>query len=173
MAARTPKAMLEILQGTPLWVYGVFLLICYYGFKARLSTRESPSFLLITPSIFAFWSLFSLNYIGHLAMTLGAWLTGVALGSATALVLFPTRCLTLDDSGRRIIVPGTWKILAIYLFFFAVRYFIGYQAAVHPEHSNDVEIILIACTASGFTVGLFCGRATNFYRKWLELRATR
>lgn len=163
--------MLEILQGTPLWVYGVFLLICYYGFKARLPTRESPNFLFITPCIFTLWSLFSLNYTDHLAMTLSAWLTGIALGSAAALVLFPTRCLIIDDSGRQLVVPGTWKTLAIYLLFFAVRYFIGYQAAVHPEHSNDFEIVLIACTASGFTVGLFCGRATNFYRKWLELRA--
>lgn len=164
--------MLEILQGTPLWVFGVFLLICYYGFKALRPTRESPSFLLITPCIFVFWSLFSLNYHGHLTMTLSAWLTGIAVGSATALLLFPTRCLTIDDAGRRIVVPGTWKILAIYLLFFAVRYFIGYQAAVHPERSNDVQIVLITCTVSGFTVGLFCGRATSFYRKWLKLRVT-
>lgn len=105
-------------------------------------------------------------------MTLSAWLTGIAVGSATALLLFPTRCLTLDDAGRRLVVPGTWKILAIYLLFFAVRYFIGYQAVVHPERSNDIQIVLITCTVSEFTVGLFCCRATSFYPKWLNLRVT-
>lgn len=165
--------MLDILQGTPLWVYGVFLLICYYGFKARLPRQEHPSFLLITPGIFALWSLFSLNDTGHLAMTLSAWLIGMAMGAAAAIPLFPTRFLTLGKGGKRLVVPGTWSVLAIYLLFFAMRYFIGYQSAVHPEQSDgDVEILLIASTASGFTVGLFCGRAINFYRKWTELRAT-
>ena len=33
--------MLDILQGTPLWVYAVYLWICYYGIKAYLGGREN------------------------------------------------------------------------------------------------------------------------------------
>lgn len=163
--------MLDILQGTPFWVYGVFLLICYYGFSARKARRESPRSLLIAPGILGLWSFLSLNYAGHVELTLGSWLAGVALGSLAAWVLFSRRGLTLDDEGQGLIVPGTWKILGISLLFFAVKYFIGYQAAVHPERSASAEILILTSTASGFTVGLFCGRAITFYREWLTLRA--
>lgn len=162
--------MLDTLQGTPLWVYGAFLLVCYYGFNAHTASRETPRSLLITPGILTLWSFCSLNYAGSVELTLGSWLAGVVLGSLVALVLFPRRGLALDEEGVWLIVPGTWKILGISLLFFAVKYFIGYQAAVHPERSASSEILILAGTASGFTVGLFCGRAVNFYREWLALR---
>lgn len=162
--------MLDILQGTPPWVFGVLLIICFYGFKARRPHTVSPRTLLITPAIFAVWSLCSLSYGEHSGLSLASWLGGAALGGLVAYVLFPVQRLALDDSGQRLVVPGTWKILGIYLLFFAVKYFIGYQSAVHPEHMADVDMILIACTAAGFTVGLFCGRAAHFYRRWQALR---
>ncbi|MFC6299092.1 hypothetical protein GNF76_26720 [Pseudomonas sp. CCM 7893] len=162
--------MLDILQGTPLWVYGVFLLICYYGIKARKAHLERPRTLLITPLLFALWSFFSLKYADHFAITLCVWLVGIVLGCLAASSLFPHQRLTLAEGGQRLIVPGSWNILGIYLLFFAIKYFLGYQEAVHPEHSNDAELILIAGFAPGFTVGLFFGRAANYYRGWLELR---
>ncbi|WP_338525028.1 hypothetical protein NUH87_05065 [Pseudomonas batumici] len=163
--------MLDALQGTPLWVYGVFLLICYYGFNARTASRESPRSLLTTPGVLTLWSFFSLNYVDNVELTLGSWLAGIALGSLAALLLFSRRGVTLDDEGLGLIVPGTWKVLGISLLFFAVKYFIGYQAAVHPERSASAKILILTGTSSGFTVGLFCGRAITFYREWLALCA--
>ncbi|MFJ2365801.1 hypothetical protein ACIPIN_19200 [Pseudomonas sp. NPDC087697] len=163
--------MLDTLQGTPLWVYGVFLLICYYGFRARTPSRESKLSLLITPGILTLWSFFSLNYHEHAELALGSWVAGIALGSLAAIALFSRRGLTLDSDGKGLIVPGTWKILCISLLFFAVKYFIGYQAAVHPERSASVQMLRLTGTASGFTVGLFCGRAITLYRELMALLA--
>ncbi|WP_261792946.1 hypothetical protein [Pseudomonas chlororaphis] len=92
------------------------------------------------------------------------------MGVLSALVLFPRRGLALDEESQHLVVPGTWKVLGISLLFFAVKYFIGYQAAVHPEDSADVEMLILAGAASGFAVGLFCGRTGTFYREWLSLR---
>ncbi|APC17662.1 hypothetical protein BLL42_18715 [Pseudomonas frederiksbergensis] len=163
--------MLDTLQGTPLWVYGVFLLVCYYGLRARTPSRESELSLLITPGILTLWSFFSLNYNEHAGLALGSWIAGIALGSLAAIALFSHRGVTLDSDGKGLIVPGSWKIFCISLLFFAVKYFIGYQAAVHPERSASVQMLALTGTASGFTVGLFCGRATTLYRKLMALRA--
>jgi hypothetical protein len=163
--------MLDILQGTPLWVYGVFLLICYYGLRARTASRESKLSLLITPGILTLWSFFSLNYHEQPELALGSWLAGIALGSLAAIALFSRRGLTLDSDGKDLIVPGTWKILYISLLFFAVKYFIGYQSAVHPERSASVQMLALTGIASGFTLGLFCGRAITLYRELMALRA--
>ncbi|MGE7955930.1 hypothetical protein ACQKQA_04885 [Pseudomonas sp. NPDC089530] len=162
--------MLDALEGTPLWVYGAFLLVCYYGLSARKTSRESQRTLIITPVILVIWSFFSLSYADSVELTVGSWLTGIVLGGLAALALFPRRGLALDEESQHLIVPGTWKVLGISLLFFAVKYFIGYQAAVHPETSANVEMLILAGAASGFTVGLFCGRAGTFYREWLSLR---
>lgn len=162
--------MLDALEGTPLWVYGAFLLVCYYGLSARKTSRESQRSLIITPIVLVVWSLLSLSYADRVELTVGSWVTGMLLGGLVAFALFPRRGLTLDEEGKHLIVPGTWKVLGISLLFFAVKYFIGYQAAVHPEFSGAVEMLVLAGAASGFTVGLFCGRTGAFYLAWLALR---
>jgi len=162
--------MMDALEGTPLWVYGAFLLVCYYGLSARKTSRESRRSLIITPVILVIWSLFSLSYAGRVELTVGSWLMGMVLGGLAAFALFPRRGLTLDEEGKHLIVPGTYKVLGISLLFFAVKYFIGYQAAVYPELSATVEMLVLAGTASGFTVGLFCGRSGVFYSAWLARR---
>ena len=162
--------MLDILQGTPLWVYAVFALICYYGLRARATTRESRRSLMIAPVILLIWSLWSVNLGLHPLLALGAWIGGAVLGSLLAMLLFSSAGVILESGGEAILVPGTLKILGISLLFFAVKYWIGYQAAVHPEHVASVQMLSISGAAAGFTVGLFCGRALKLYRHWLTLQ---
>ncbi|WLH83827.1 hypothetical protein [Pseudomonas sp. FP2338] len=48
--------MLDILQGTPLWMYAIYLWICYYGIKACLGERENRRSLMILPVVLVVWS---------------------------------------------------------------------------------------------------------------------
>jgi hypothetical protein len=162
--------MLDILQGTPLWVYAVFALICYYGLRALATTRESRRSLLLTPVILLVWSLWSVNLGEHPLLALGAWAGGAALGSLLAMLLFTSVGVLLEADGEALLIPGTLKILGISLLFFAVKYWIGYQGAVHPEHAASVQMLGISGAAAGFTVGLFCGRALKLYRHLLHLQ---
>jgi hypothetical protein len=160
--------MLDILQGTPLWVFAVYLLLCYYGIKACAASRESRKSLLITPLILIVWSLFSVN---HTALAAACWLGGLALGSLLAMAMFPGKGIALEADGSGLMVPGTLKILFISQLFFAVKYYIGYQDAVHPELAATTQMLVLTGVASGFTVGLFCGRAITLYRALSTLQA--
>jgi membrane-associated HD superfamily phosphohydrolase len=160
--------MLDILLGTPLWVFAVYLLLCYYGIKACSSSRESRKSLLMTPLILIVWSLFSLN---HTALSAIYWMSGVALGSLVAMGMFSRKGVSLEADGNGLIIPGTLKILFISQLFFAVKYYIGYQDAVHPELAATTQMLALTGVASGFTVGLFCGRAITLYRALLTLQA--
>lgn len=162
--------MLDILQGTPLWVYAVFALVCYYGLRALSPTRESRRSLLLTPAILLVWSVWSLHLGDHPLLALVAWAGGAALGSLLAMLLFSSAGVLLESSSETLLVPGTLKILGISLLFFAVKYWIGYQSAVHPEHAASMQMLGISGTAAGFTVGLFCGRALKLYRHFLQLQ---
>jgi hypothetical protein len=155
--------MLNTLQNTPLWVYAIFLLLCYYGVKALSPTGESKTALLLTPPILLGWSLYSLNLTLNPQLSVSCWLGAVILGSL----------VELDDRQTGLIVPGTAKTLVLYLLFFAVNYYFGYQDDVHPELAATLEMLLLKASASGFVCGLISGRALKFYRLLLTLQAKR
>jgi hypothetical protein len=162
--------MLNTLQNTPLWVYAVFLLLCYFGVKALSPTRESKVSLLITPPVLLVWSLYSLNLTQNPQLSVSYWLVAVILGSVAGLIIFARRGVELDAPQTGLIVPGTIKTLAIYLLFFSVNYYFGYHAEVHPELSTTLQMILLKAGASGFASGLFCGRSIKFYRMFRMLK---
>jgi len=151
--------MLDILQGTPLWVYAVYLWICWYGIKATRGSRENHRSLVILPVVLVIWSLLSIE---HSTLSIGCWLGGAAVGCLLAMAMFTAKGASLD--GHTLVLPGTWKILLISQLFFAVKYYLGYQHAVHPLLARPAPLLALAGGASGFTVGLFCGRAIKLQR---------
>ncbi|MBW1247195.1 hypothetical protein I7860_10960 [Pseudomonas tolaasii] len=159
--------MLDILQGTPLWVYAVYLLICYYGIKACLGGRENRRSLMILPVVLVVWSLLSL---APSILSSSAWVGGMLLGSVLGLWLFNADGARLDANGETLVLPGTWKTLLISQLFFAVKYYFGYQQAVHPLLLSTPDMLIIVGGVSGLTVGLFCGRALRLRRALAALR---
>lgn len=162
--------MLNTLQNTPLWVCALFLLLCYYGIKALSPTHESKTSLLITPPILLGWSLYSLNLTLNPSLSISCWLAAVIAGIGVALLVFSHKGIELDQSQTALIVPGTAKTLLLYLLFFAVNYFFGYQAEVDPEHSATLPMVLLKACASGFASGLFCGRSIRFHQVFRSLK---
>ncbi|MBX9406998.1 hypothetical protein K5E40_15070 [Pseudomonas baetica] len=165
--------MLAILQNTPLWVYVVFLILMYYGLKARKPQHESRFSLLSTPLALLVWSLFSLNLSVDPGFTLGGWFIALTLGALSAWLIFSREGVKLDDPETGLVVPGTWKALMLLLLFFAVNYYIGYQDDVHPEHSTAADMLLLKAAASGFVCGLISTRSLKFYWLLRTLQAQR
>jgi hypothetical protein len=162
--------MFNTLQNTPVWVYAIFLLLCYYGIKALYPTRESKLSLLITPPILLGWSLYSLNMALNPLLSIGCWLAAIFVGSVVALLIFSRKGLELEQSQTALIVPGTAKTLTLYLLFFTVNYYFGYQAEVDPQYSATLPMVLFKASASGFASGLFCGRSIKFYQMFRSLK---
>lgn len=159
--------MLDILQGTPLWVYAVYLWICYYGIRACLGGRENRRSLLILPVVLVVWSLMSL---APSLLSSSAWAGGAVVGSLVGMLLFNANGARLDANGATLVLAGTWKTLLISQLFFAVKYYFGYQQAVHPLLLSTPSMLATIGAVSGFTVGLFCGRAIKLQRALAALR---
>lgn len=159
--------MLDILQGTPLWVYAAYLWICYYGIKACLGGRENRRSLMILPVVLVVWSLISL--VPSL-LSSSAWVGGALAGSVVGILLFNAEGAQLYANGETLVLPGTWKTLLISQLFFAVKYYFGFQQAVHPLLLSTPSMLMAIGAVSGFTVGLFCGRAARLQRALNALR---
>ena len=162
--------MLDILQGTPVWVYAVYLWICYYGIKACLGGRENRRSLMILPAVLVVWSLISLISLAPSMLSSGAWVGGAVIGSLLGMLLFNANGARLETDGDTLVLPGTWKTLLISQLFFAVKYYFGYQQAVHPLLLSTPSMLAAGGGASGLTVGLFCGRAITLQRALAALR---
>ena len=165
--------MLITLQNTPLWVYAVFLVLVYFGIKARTPSPKSRLAMLVTPPVLIAWSLFSINLTLNPALSLSCWFGALLLGGVTAWLMFSAQYVTLDDSQTGLILPGTWKVLMLYLLFFAVNYYFGYQDDVHPEQASALDTLLFKAAASGFVCGLIGTRSLKYYRLLRLLQAQR
>jgi hypothetical protein len=84
-------SIVAIITGTPLWVWGVLVLIVYLGMTALHPSRRSPIRLSLVPRIFLAVALGTLLSSAHLADALSLWLAGcllgLAIGGSWAMVL--------------------------------------------------------------------------------------
>ncbi|MFW6754066.1 hypothetical protein ACKUG4_25665 [Pseudomonas glycinae] len=155
--------MLTILQNTPIRVYLIFLLVVCFGIKAFSPRRESRASMLITPPAFLAWSLYSLNLSINPALFFSTWLGALLLGGLSAWLVFSRRGVVLDDSAKGLIMPGTPKILIMYLMFFSANYYFNYQHDVHPERSASPDMLLLKACIAGFICGLIGTRSLKLY----------
>lgn len=122
---------------------------------------------MILPVVLVVWSLMSL---APSILSSSAWVAGALAGSLLGLLLFNADGARLDADGETLVLAGTWKTLLISQLFFAVKYYFGYQQAVHPLLLSTPEMLMAVGGVSGFTVGLFCGRAVRLQRALSALR---
>ncbi|MFJ2283645.1 hypothetical protein ACIOUG_21235 [Pseudomonas sp. NPDC087803] len=165
--------MFITLQNTPLWVYAVFLVLVYLGIKARAPNHKSRLAMLLTPPVLIAWSLYSMNLTLHPALSLSCWIGALLLGGAAARLMFSAQGVTLDESLTGLTLPGTWKVLMLYLLFFAVNYYFGYQDDVHPEQASAPDALLLKAAISGFVCGLIGTRSLKYYRLLRTLQSQR
>jgi len=154
--------MIDILRGTPLWVYAVFLILTYYGVIACFKNHESKRSLQITPVIFVSLSLASLNLSQGVVIPLSAYVIGLLAGWLLALRFFSYS--NVQREGEHLVLPGTIKVLIVYWGFFAWRYYLGYQAAMYPEMANELPMAVWSALGAGLINGLIVGRSLKLLR---------
>lgn len=151
--------MLVILRETPLWVYAVFFMLLYYGVMACFRSTETRRSLLLSPVIFVVWSLAAMDYATHPLLSMGTWVAGLLVGWAIAALWFDYHGITQGEARHSISVPGSLKLLILSMFFFGIKYYIGYEQATDRVFASSLPMVVLIGVASGLTIGLLCGRA--------------
>ncbi|MGF6554972.1 hypothetical protein ABIA48_001352 [Pseudomonas sp. S30_BP2TU TE3576] len=154
--------MIDILRGTPLWVYAVFLILTYCGVITCFRSHVSKRSLQISPVIFLALSLASLNPSQGVAIQFSSYALGLLAGWLLALRFFSYS--NIKREGEHLVLPGTIKVLIVYWVFFAWRYYGGYQAAMYPELANEMSTVAGAALGAGLINGLIVGRCLKLLR---------
>ena len=138
-----------ILSGAPIWAYVLLIVLIVLGVR-RLKTREVPVAVALIPVVaFLVWSIFGASSFAAsagAATSAIAWFGGVALGVVSAFVLPEPRVTRLPDG--RVILPGSWMPLILYMSVFVARFACGAWAAMDPAQAVTANAIGVAISAA-------------------------
>jgi len=160
------NSMLEILQHTPVWVYIAFLAWLYLSIRACFTREINIRQASVFPVVFIFLSLLNFYAYPHPILTVPVWIVAAVVGGFISRTLLSLDRFKLGKKAHTLVVPGSYAILVLLLVYFVLRYYLGYQGAIHGgvQGLTYLQLTLFFCS-SGFISGFFIAR-TWLLRKY-------
>lgn len=163
-------SIIDILLGTPWWVWIVLGVLLIGGIKSLKTSVVSLWRLALTPFIFIIWSLYSFyTKYGPFRNLYFLWAALGGLGLRIGWGVFAKKHITIDKSTLLAHIPGSRIPLLLSLIFFLFKYGLGVLWALAPE-TRSLTLLWIADVAtSGFASGFFGGQflrvLQHYYKK--------
>lgn len=157
--------LIQILAGTPKWVFAVFALLLWLGARQWLPHRVSLRRAALMPAAMTVLSVYGvLSVFRHQPLALLGW--AVAALAAGVVVLqrqapASTRYLAAE---RCFEVGGSAVPLALMMGIFFTKYAVGVQVAMHPQLSSEPAFALAVGLLYGAFSGVFTGRGLRLWR---------
>lgn len=165
--------ILEILQQTPAWVYITFLALVYLGVRACFTHEINLRQVIIFPAVFILLSIVTFYYYPQPLLTVPVWLVAGIIGAFASRFLLERQPIKPGKKANTLIVPGSCVTLFILLFYFSLRYYLGYQTAVRGGVQELTLIQIISFfISSGFISGFFIARSWLLRKSYKSLSQT-
>lgn len=154
------QILMQILRGTPIWVFVLFLGLIVLGYLQSKPRDLPPARVAILPLALGVFSLTRvLSAFGLAPLGLVAW----AAGTAAALLL--NRALKQPAGARwsaatgTFHVPGSWVPLALMMAVFFARYALAVSLVMTPGLVHSAGFTTAASFGFGLLSGIFLARA--------------
>lgn len=163
--------LLQIIQGTPLRIWALFLGLVVLGvWQARTRTIGSLRAAL-QPGVFVVLSLAGVvSAFGTSGIAMAAWATGVFASVTFGPYLLPRLRASWQAASDSLRIAGSWLPLALIVSLFLVKYVAGVSLALHPQLVAERDFIVACSLAYGLFSGLFAARGLQL---WQVRRAAR
>lgn len=150
-----------ILQNTPYWVWGIFVLLLVLGLSQTRARKLSRVLVFVLPAIMIPLSLSAiLGMFGANALPLGAWALGIVAAFVLNTFVFRAPAGVRYDRGQqKFEVGGSWVPLLLMMTIFLARFVVGVTRAVNPALTATAAFIGIVSAVLGLCSGLFAARA--------------
>ena len=157
-------SLLDIFLGTPWWVFAIFVYLLIVGIKSLQSQEISLTRLIITPTIFIIWSLYSFSAkYGFTAPIIVLWFIALNVGILIGKNFFAYTVRRKD--AHTVYLHGSWIPLILFMSFFLMKYCIGFTYAIQPAASLNPLFWVSDVVASGIISGIFVGRVFSLAKK--------
>jgi hypothetical protein len=164
-------SLATIINGTPIWVWLLLVVLLSRGFKALRGGTAPLSKLALVPLIFAGWGiahLISDPLVGWSSAI--AWITGALVGVTVGVFIASRSRFIVDPVSNTVMLPGSVVPLLLIIVTFAVKFWLGVELATVTDIASLGMFVLIDAVVSGAVAGVFAGR---FFTYWLALRTRR
>jgi hypothetical protein len=152
--------LVQILKGTPTWVFGLFFALLVIGFLQTRSRTVSVGRLALLPAAFIAFSLYGvIAAFGPHATDLLAWAAGIGTAVMIGRLLKQRSRARWDASERLFHVPGSWMPLTLMMTVFFARYAIAVSMAMRPGLTREALFAVGASLVYGLLSGSFLARA--------------
>jgi hypothetical protein len=153
--------MLNIITEIPIWVWPLFFILLLGGLKARKTSTVPLTMLLLIPSVFFTWGLFSFygTHACHLISIL-LWLLSLALGFCVGFIHMQKLDLRFDKQQKKVQLPGSWIPLILSMAIFTTKFTLGMLTAMHPNLIGSLPLLSLELFST-FIAGIFAGRGIS------------
>ena len=155
----------QILQGTPTFVYALFVALLALGLSQLRARRVALRRVALTALAMGGLSLFGVySAFPHQALALPAWLLTAALSLALWMRHAPATGARFDAWQNHLIVPGSKVPLALIMAIFFTKYAVGVTLAMQPALAEHLAFAMSISVAYGAFGGIFLARAALLLR---------
>jgi hypothetical protein len=159
----------NILGGTPLWVWALFLYLMIQGARRLRPRVVDARRLAIVPFIFIAWGLSGLASRPFDAGTIAlCWIAGAVFGGILGPLTGP-KLLAADRTRTLAHLPGSKAPLIRNIVIFGSHYALNVAAAILPAMAGGLLRADIA--VSGASAGYFIGWGVSLWRSWQQAPA--
>ena len=152
----------QILIHTPLWVYGLFLVLVAFGLQQTRSRKVTAVLAYILPFGMMALSLAGLNSsFGMTPAPLAMWTIGLLTVTVIGFKYFRDDRVSFIRSSRSFHIPGSWTPLIVILAIFFTKYGVAVTHAVDAALVTTKVFVAALSLAYGGFSGYFSSRAVN------------
>lgn len=153
--------MLQILTEIPVFVVPLFIILVLGGLKARKTGMVPLVMLLLIPSGFFLWSLFSFfGKYGTVPLSILLWILCFGGGLLIGFSHMQKLALRFDKQKRSVEMPGSWIPMILSMSIFTSKFSIGMIGAIAP-HLNGSVLVIGLELFSTIILGIFAGRGVG------------
>jgi hypothetical protein len=154
-------SIIDIIIGTPIWVWIVLGYLLIAGIKATYPTTAPLWKLSIMPTVLLCWGFYSI-YLKCIACfpLFILWACMITVGILFGQFLIRKTSFTFDKNTQLFQMPGSWVPLLLSCAFFIVKYVMGATYALVPAMKTNLILMSIDVALSALIAGIAWGQFT-------------
>jgi hypothetical protein len=159
------KIMIQIFQLAPKWVWPLLFILIALGLRMARSRSVPPQ-----PVIIISLAMLCLSGYGVLVAFRGSALAVLAWVSMLSLTVLSCQRLgypqgwQFDAHTRRMLVPGSWLPMVLFLSIFIIKFAVGATLGLRPALAQQAHFALPISALYGLLSGIFAARALHALR---------
>ncbi|NGX28068.1 MAG: hypothetical protein K940chlam1_00243 [Candidatus Anoxychlamydiales bacterium] len=160
-----PNNFLDILKGTPIWVFGILAYLLYVGITASRPNVLSIKKLFLLPLIFFILNL-RIFFIARDFFVVSLWLMFVFMGISINWLILKKKIIKADKKNQLIALPGEIATLIFLLMFFVIKFYFGFKISQDPNIMKNSSFFYKFVSLSATSFGLFLGKMLCYFNKY-------